>query len=438
MRYLITLLTLLAACFVSAQIRIDYRSYQSPVKDQVHRGTCTAFAIVAALETEPGFPNDLSEQYLYAVVKSRYYNSIKDYTEGARLSNYINALNLDGTLREDQMPYNPDAPVWQKTSSNLDKMKEDIGGAQLYDILKMQDFTYKLQPDMYILRTGKEAQDIEWIKKQLDAGVKCITVTYKMNSIMWSRNSGSRQEKIDPSEIFRVKDGDSIYDYKVASLLYEDLPGKLLSGSLEPVIKDTTIEPDEGHAVSIVGYDENGFLIKNSWGVEWGDAGYGWLSFDYHRLFCGEVMALLIGKVNVAPWVKETAWKPEQLYLKSLPSHNYKGKGMQLSLVFHSDGASDRLTSIEYEVYNCNMQLLEKTTGKTRGIFDGRDNGYNTYILLNNKNPFPPSCELTIKANITAAGGKKFTNTYYHVMPYNKEYAPVVLSVPDKKRKYKL
>ena len=38
-----------------------------------------------------------------------------------------------------------------------------------------------------------------------------------------------------------------------------------------------------GHAMTIVGYDipKKQFLIKNSFGTDWGDNGYGWLPFDY-------------------------------------------------------------------------------------------------------------------------------------------------------------
>lgn len=35
-----------------------------------------------------------------------------------------------------------------------------------------------------------------------------------------------------------------------------------------------------GHAVPVVGYDENSFLIKNSWGTAWGDNGYTSLPFS--------------------------------------------------------------------------------------------------------------------------------------------------------------
>jgi len=48
--------------------------------------------------------------------------------------------------------------------------------------------------------------------------------------------------------------------------------------------KDGVIPPGEkrlgGHAFAIVGYDEDGFWIQNSWGVGWGKEGFGYLSYN--------------------------------------------------------------------------------------------------------------------------------------------------------------
>ena len=35
-----------------------------------------------------------------------------------------------------------------------------------------------------------------------------------------------------------------------------------------------------GHAIAIVGYDEEGFIIRNSWGTGYGDQGYAHLSYE--------------------------------------------------------------------------------------------------------------------------------------------------------------
>ena len=38
-----------------------------------------------------------------------------------------------------------------------------------------------------------------------------------------------------------------------------------------------------GHAMTVVGYDdkEEHFIIRNSWGVEWGDKGYFYMPYSY-------------------------------------------------------------------------------------------------------------------------------------------------------------
>ena len=55
----------------------------------------------------------------------------------------------------------------------------------------------------------------------------------------------------------------------------------------------TTDDPEDsirgGHAIAVIGYDDNMrangltgyFEIRNSWGPEWGDGGYGWIPYSY-------------------------------------------------------------------------------------------------------------------------------------------------------------
>ena len=40
-----------------------------------------------------------------------------------------------------------------------------------------------------------------------------------------------------------------------------------------------------GHAISIVGYNKEGFIIRNSWGTSYGDKGYGLLEYNDFKLF---------------------------------------------------------------------------------------------------------------------------------------------------------
>jgi len=38
-----------------------------------------------------------------------------------------------------------------------------------------------------------------------------------------------------------------------------------------------------GHAIAIVGYDSEHFIVRNSWGEGWGDKGFAYASYDYAR-----------------------------------------------------------------------------------------------------------------------------------------------------------
>ncbi len=53
------------------------------------------------------------------------------------------------------------------------------------------------------------------------------------------------------------------------------------------VVPDSDVTPTGGHAVLIVGYERRGetlyFQFRNSWGADWGDSGYGYVSEAYLR-----------------------------------------------------------------------------------------------------------------------------------------------------------
>ncbi len=57
--------------------------------------------------------------------------------------------------------------------------------------------------------------------------------------------------------------------------------------------KNTSDLAGDGHAFTIVGYDDRTQVFKfiNSWGLMWGDQGYGWLTYDtfHHRIIQGYI-----------------------------------------------------------------------------------------------------------------------------------------------------
>ena len=54
-----------------------------------------------------------------------------------------------------------------------------------------------------------------------------------------------------------------------------------------------------GHAVAIVGYTEGAFIIRNSWGTDWGDQGFAYASVDYVKAAFTEAYGVVVPQNRV-------------------------------------------------------------------------------------------------------------------------------------------
>jgi hypothetical protein len=80
--------------------------------------------------------------------------------------------------------------------------------------------------------------------------------------------------------------------------------GEALSVSL-PVIKRKE-RAESGHAVAIIGYTEEGFIIQNSWGEDWGNGGYALLPYEDYLLHAIDVWVAQVGvPLKVDLWNKK-------------------------------------------------------------------------------------------------------------------------------------
>jgi hypothetical protein len=74
-----------------------------------------------------------------------------------------------------------------------------------------------------------------------------------------------------------------------------------------PVIQRSG-KADGGHAVAIVGYTSQGFIVQNSWGKSWGRDGFALLPYDDYMQHATDVWVAQLGvPVNINVWVQDQA-----------------------------------------------------------------------------------------------------------------------------------
>jgi C1A family cysteine protease len=207
---------------------IDLSAYCSPIENQGKIGSCTAHSVVGLVEwLEKRVHNewlDASRRFLYKVTRKLY--GLSGDT-GAYIRGTIKALRIFGVCPEEFWPY------------SIEKFDEEPP-AFCYSFAKeYQAIQYfRLDP------SGKDSKQIlEYVKSTLAAGLPFAF-------------------------------GFTVY----SSILEEDVTK---TGYIPfPKPGDRVIG---GHAIMGVGYDDKKKLLKirNSWGMEWGAQGYGWLPYGY-------------------------------------------------------------------------------------------------------------------------------------------------------------
>lgn len=212
---------------------VHLEQWCSPIEDQGDLGSCTANAGVGLLEyyerRTTGNHLDASRLFLYKVTR-KLAGSTGD--SGAELRTTMKALVLFGTPPERYWPYKVNDYDHEPTAFCY----------SFADNYKAISF-YRLDPP----GTKPDAL-LREIKKMLAAGL--------------------------PSMF-----GFSVYSsFPAVGDDTGDIP--------LPTTKDKL---EGGHAVMAVGYDDKkkigackgALLIRNSWGKEWGEKGYGWLPYNY-------------------------------------------------------------------------------------------------------------------------------------------------------------
>ena len=228
---------------------VDLRPFFYPVQDQMYRGSCAAFAALAAIEILPGVPK-LSEAYAYAKLKA---DDLE--FDGATLLNFKKFLEATPIVEEKLMPYQR-LGVFGFNEKNA----TEVQIARAYNRTKAKE-AQTLEPyamyqaaDVQVFQANEISP--EWIRERLANG-QPVVGAFRINSADWANDASS-------------------------------------SGKIGYTVGSIVANPNGGHAVVIVGYDvaQNGFLIRNSWGLDWAMQGYAWMSTGYLERYLMNVMTV--------------------------------------------------------------------------------------------------------------------------------------------------
>jgi C1A family cysteine protease len=218
--------------------RVDLSQWCSPVENQGSLGSCTANAAVGLYEYFERRANgehvDASRMFVYKTSRN-----LLHWTgdTGAFIRTAMGALVLFGVPPEEYWPYDP---------------------AQL-----------DVEPPAFCYAFGDNFKAIQYVR--LDpAGATADAVHNEVKK-------------------FLANNFPSMFGFTVYSSIDQSAAdGKIPVPAAGEKVKG-------GHAVIAIGYDDamvvtnhgsgmsstGAFKIRNSWGTEWGDQGYGWLPYDY-------------------------------------------------------------------------------------------------------------------------------------------------------------
>jgi len=223
---------------------VDLRKWCSPIEDQGDLGSCTAHAGVGMLEyfERKAFGKHVDGSRLFLYRATRKLLGLWG-DSGASLRGTAGAMQLFGVPPEQYWPY--EEPEFETEPPGF-----AYAFAEKYQALKY----YRLDPPGVNPDT-------------LIEGIKASLASQLPAMFGWTVFSSIGQAGEDGGKVPFPNRGDAV---------------------------------EGGHAVMAVGYDDRisipggalginstgGILFRNSWGSDWGDGGYGWLSYDYirHRL----------------------------------------------------------------------------------------------------------------------------------------------------------
>lgn len=202
----------------------DLKKYFSSIKNQGKQGACSSFSLTSVFEyflnNETHKEDDMSEAYVY--YNAREIQGDTNIDEGANLYNVIRGMADKGVCLEELCPY--DSNVFDKRPSNE---------------------AYKDGKEHTVTTAKNVPVSVETVKSAINDGYPVVGC------------------------------------FRVFKSLQENTSGYIPM----PSDYERSHEEEKFHAMVICGYnDKHGhFIVRNSWGTDFGDKGYCYLPYSYLR-----------------------------------------------------------------------------------------------------------------------------------------------------------
>jgi hypothetical protein len=414
-------------------VSIDNTIFQSPVKDQGGRNTCSGFAVAACIETFDGVPADVSEQHIYAGLKMLEYKGLKDpVSPGGRINLYPQTLSKYGVLHESQMPYNPKQLDFKEDDYNLVQViREGQTGpvSMLLNARRAKFYIDSADCEVAEFDAGLEAENI---KRLLQQGVKAIGIGYYVNGF-WFDWENKKNLLITPDSVGGFIDSSlHISSFQNLKDKFGDTVFSQIDNFFEPdghkAWRFSSRQKEAGHAVTIVGYNENGFIIKNSWGKGWGNNGYATVSYDYHKMFAKRMLAIKRVRFIRQPTGPLTSLS--DLRLKIVPQKGLGG-GLAVSIFSLDEKSNPDISLVEYRMYKVNgLKRTMIDSGLALPSIVEYDNSFKTIVLKGMPRLLTLGATETLQADllISSPGLKKpAKRAYKNIKWINNEYRAAIM-----------
>ncbi|MBC7914154.1 MAG: hypothetical protein H7Y07_08525 [Pyrinomonadaceae bacterium] len=357
------------------------------------------------------------------------YNTVTKVEHGSSLVQYGASLKKYGILPESYLPYNKAQLAFTDQDINFSQVvrESDIGPVGMLLLKPLAKANIVFDSD-FEAAEDPGGQDVERIKRLLQQGVKAIAISYFIGEDFDLANVRAENNfLIRPANVLIKDQENTIMEFNLALLKYgSNLFEYVKRGQFQRIARNGELQ---GHAVTIVGYDESGFIIKNSWGKVFGDQGYARVSYNYHKLMARRMFALK--KVRfIRPAQYAVANNNTDIRLKVIPQG--MGNGVSFSIFCMDKNFDPSISTTTYRIYQMDTGIRKLLTTQTRLGKINQLEYDNSFEITALKNYLPPLSffksslgGLEVEINISS-GDSVQKRVYKNVKLVNNEYKGVL------------